>query len=128
MEQTIQRIEVAELVKTLPMKLRTDIDVEVLKVALQEGVVRISDDGHWVWTLESKTLLAYFCGRLWCGDTPCYSRKTGAYVWRLGERNFPKKDLVKLFGVTNLRTLRKNKNFCTLPAGWEIIDKFFKVA
>ncbi len=116
---------VAELVKRLPMKLRIGVRAEVLSVALQEGLVTVTADGHWQWQLESKTLLAYFCGRMWCGDTPLYSKRASGYIWQSGEGRFPRKDLVALFGVRNLRTLREQRYMGMLPMGWELVDKIF---
>ena len=117
---------VAELVKRLPMKLRVSVRTEVLTLALQEGYLSVTDDGHWVWRLESKTLLAYFCGRMWCGDTPLYSKRARGYIWQSGGVRFPKKDLVALFGVRNLRTLREQRYMGLLPAGWELVEKMFE--
>lgn len=127
MGQTIlQTTEVAALVKQLPLKLRAGVNVEVLEAALQEGIVSVEDKGHLLWTLESKTLLAYFCGRMWCGDESFYSNIDHARVWRRSEKMFPEKDLAALFGEKNLRTLRKNRDLCPLPCGWEVIDDIFE--
>ena len=117
---------VAELVKRLPMKLRIGVRAELLMAALQEGLVTVTADGHWQWQLESKTLLAYFCGRMWCGDTPIYSKRANGYIWQSGEGRFPRKDLVELFGVRNLRTLREQRYMGLLPIGWELVEKIFE--
>lgn len=117
--------EVAELVKHLPLKLRNDVRVEVLSAALQEGYLSVCENGQWQWQLENKTLLAYFCGRMWCGDSSHYSNKAHAHVWDRAITLFPEKDLTALFGVKNLRTLRKNRDLCVLPDGWQLIDKIF---
>ena len=95
--------------------------------ALQEGIVSVGDDGRWQWQLESKTLLAYFCGRMWCGDTPLYSQHARGWVWQSGEGRFPRKDLVALFGIRNLRTLREQRYMGMLPVGWELVEKVFKM-
>ena len=116
---------VAELVKRLPMKLRIGVRAEVLSAALQEGLLSVDDEGRWLWLLESKTLLAYFCGRMWCGDTPLYSKRASGYIWQSGEGRFPRKDLVALFGVRNLRTLREQRYMGLLPVGWELVEKIF---
>ena len=125
MGQTIQPNEVAELVKRLPTKLRINVRAEVLQQALQEGLLTVTDDGRWVWQLPSKTLLAYFCGRMWCGDMPCYSQRAQAWLWQGGQGRFPRKDLVALFGVRNLRTLREQRFMALLPNGWEQVEKIF---
>lgn len=116
---------VAELVKRLPMKLRIGVRAEVLSAALQEGLLSVDDEGHWHYMLENKTLLAYFCGRMWCGDTPVYSKCTRGYVWQEGEGCFPRKEVEKLFGVSNLRTLREQRYKRMLPVGWELVEKIF---
>lgn len=118
---------VAELVKRLPIKLRIGVRAEVLMAALQEGFVTVSDDGRWQWQLESKTLLAYFCGRMWCGDTPLYSQRARGWVWQVGQGRFPRKDLVALFGVRNLRTLREQRYMGMLPVGWELVEAVFEM-
>ena len=56
---------VADLVKHLPMKLRMGLRVEVLSAAVEEGLLTVTAEGKLVWLLESKTLLAYYCGRMW---------------------------------------------------------------
>lgn len=113
--------------KHLPMKLRVGLRVEVLCAAVEEGLLSVTAEGRLVWMLESKTLLAYFCGRMWCGDTPIYNRRVGGHVWKSGGGRFPSKDLVALFGVGNLRTLREQRctNVAVLPAGWELVEKLF---
>lgn len=125
MGQTIQQDEVAELVKRLPTKLRINVRADVLQQALQEGLLTVADDGRWVWQLPSKTLLAYFCGRMWCGDMPLYSQRAQGYIWQEGQGRFPRKDLVALFGVNTLRLLRKQRFWALLPKGWEQVDKIF---
>ena len=47
-------------------------NMAALERALQYGYIeRLAD--HWEWTAGSKTLLAYFAGRLLCGDYPKWS-------------------------------------------------------
>lgn len=118
--------EVAALVKRLPMKLRVGMRAEVLSAALQEGLLSAADEGHWLWLLPSKTLLAYFCGRIWCGDMALYNPRVKAYLWQGGNGRFPQKDLTGLFGVHNLRTLRGQRILEPLPAGWELVERIFE--
>ena len=126
MRRTFQKTdELAELAKQLPMRLRVGLRVEVLWAALQEGYLCITDDGRWEWLLESKTLLAYFCGKMWCGDTAIYSKHVNGYIWQSGEQQFPKKDLMALFGVRNLRTLREQRYQALLPLGWQLVENVF---
>ena len=126
MRRTFQKTdEVAELAKHLPMRLRVGLRVEVLWAALQEGYLCIADDGSWEWLLESKTLLAYFCGRMWCGDAAIYSNSAKGYIWQSGEQQFPRKELMALFGVRNLRTLREQRYMALLPTGWQLVENVF---
>jgi len=126
-ERKESRNRILQLVKHLPMKLRVGLRVEVLCAAVEAGFLTVTAEGKLAWMLESKTLLAYFCGRMWCGDTPYYNKRAGGYVWMSGGVRFPKKDLVALFGVENLRTLRSQRcaNVALLPAGWELVERIF---
>ncbi|MBR3413421.1 MAG: hypothetical protein IKG81_12110 [Bacteroidales bacterium] len=109
----------------LPKGLRNQVrDMEALERALQRGyVVPMAD--HWEWTAGSKTLLAYFMGRLLCGDCPRMSRATGRWLWKEGKGCFPDKELRALFGMGSLRSLRKNGFLSPLPQGHEMIDNLF---
>ncbi len=115
--------EVAELVKHLPVKLRIGLNTDALEVAIEENVISIEGDGRLKWKLENKTLLAHFCGRMWCGDTIVYNKRKGQWRWKLGERDFPEKDLNWLFGEEGLRNLRRQRNLCAPPFGFEWVDK-----
>lgn len=117
--------EVAALVKRLPMKLRKNAREEVLLEAIDARVLAISAEGKLIWLNENKTLLAYFSGRMWCGDSSQYSKRTGRYVWKCGNRRFPEKDLDDLFEVKGLRGLRRQRKWCPLSEGFEIIDNLF---
>lgn len=101
------------------------IRVDALEVAITENVIGITPDGRLEWKLESKTLQAYFCGRMWCGDVAIYNKRSRTWRWRLGEGAFPEKDLCALFGVSGLRNLRGQRQLCTPPCGFELIDKLF---
>ncbi len=128
MRHSVRNEILEELVKHLPMKLRVGLCEEVLYAAVEEGYLNVTAEGKLVWLLESKTLLAYFCGRMWCGDTPVYNKRAGGYVWMSGSVKFPKKDLEAIFGVRNLRTLREHRctNVGLVPAGWELVEKIFQ--
>ena len=97
-------------------------NMAALERALQYGYIeRLAD--HWEWTAGSKTLLAYFAGRLLCGDYPKWS--SGKELWMQGRGRLPEKELSELFGTNSLRTLRKNNFFSPLPEGHEMIDSLF---
>ena len=119
-------IILARLRSIMPQRLLRGIDIEPLVDAVQKDLIRITDEGLLEWTPESKTLLDYFCGRMWCGDSSHYSIRAHARVWDRSQTNaFPEKDLTTLFGESNLRTLRKNRDLCPLPNGWELIEEIF---
>lgn len=110
----------------MPLRLQRGINFEPLVDAVQKDLIRITDDGLLEWTQGSKTLLAYFCGRMWCGDSSHYSNMSHARVWDRSQTNaFPEKDLATVFGESSLRTLRKNRDMCPLPNGWEMIEEIF---
>lgn len=115
----------AALVRQLPLKLRSRANADVLAAAVAEHVIDLTPEGQLVWRLGSKTLLAHFCGRMWCGDTLVYNPRRRSWRWQLGEGNFPEKDLCRLFGVQGLRNLRRQRDLCAPPCGFELIDRLF---
>ena len=112
----------------LPKELKCRVrDMGALDRALQCGyIVQMAD--HWEWTAGSKTLLAYFMGRLLCGDCPKRNKATGEWLWHKGKGHFPDKGLSDLFGMGSLRSLRKNGFLSPLPQGHEMIDSLFDKA
>ncbi len=124
MEQDVQN-ELAELIKILPKRIRERADIKVISAAIEDRLIDITEDGQLVWLLKSKTLLAYFCGRMWCGDSARYQSCCHTWVWERNGVVFPEKALNNLFGEKSLRTLRKNRDLCVLPKGWERVEKIF---
>lgn len=98
--------------------------VDALDKAVQAGLICI-EDGVWHWQHKSKTLLAYFCGRVWCGDMPRIDPVTRLNIWRKGCMLFPDKELQQLFQINNLRLSRKQRIDCAVPEGAEVIDNLF---
>ena len=113
---------------TLPKELKCRVrDMGALDRALHCGyIVQMAD--HWEWTAGSKTLLAYFMGRLLCGDCPKRNKATGEWLWHEGKGRFPDRGLEELFGMGSLRSLRKNGFLSPLPQGHEMIDSLFDKA
>lgn len=95
--------------------------------AVKKGFIELTSDGHLRWMLHNSTLLAYFCGRMWCGDTGMYSRRKGTTVWHKGTGLFPAKELNRMFGMTTLKTLRLNRSNRALPDYFELIDELFSM-
>ena len=109
----------------LRLKMR---NTEALDKAVEAGYINVQDDGSLKWTLGSETLLAYFMGRLFCGDFGQYSRRMNAKVWMQGDRTFPSKDLCRIFGVKALKQLRYRRRKSVLPDFFEYVDNLFVTA
>ena len=91
----------------LPKELKHRVrNMAALDKALNYGYI-VPMANHWEWTAGSKTLLAYFMGRLLCGDYPEMNRVTGRWRWHEGKGNFPDTELKELFGLGSLRSVRK---------------------
>lgn len=125
MEQDVQS-ELAELVNRLPKKIRQRADIDVIGAAIDENLMRITEDARLEWLMDSKTLLAYFCGRMWCGDKAHYYADCRLWQWEHAGVRFPEKALNCLFGEKNLRTLRKNRDMCEPPKGWRVVERIFE--
>lgn len=107
----------------LPMKMARRIkDKAVWERAIQQGYILMGDDGCLRWELGTKTLLAYFLGRLLCGDKPKWSKRYQHYVWEQGDDEFPNAEAERLFGVKNLKVLRKKAEKCNVPDGADAVD------
>ena len=63
-------------------------DIEPLTKAIEMGYVVCDGNGGATWMLGSKTLLAYFLGRVWASDFPNVKRGGGTPVWTKGEGVF----------------------------------------
>ena len=109
----------------LPRGLRHRVrNKEALERAVQYGYIEQRAE-HWEWTIGTKTLLAYFMGRLLCGDRPRLSSATGKLLWHKGKGHFPDEELKELFGMGSLRSVRKNSFHSSLPKGHEMVDYLF---
>ena len=114
----------ADLVNQLPLNVRVNMNTEVLARAVRTGLIRI-DDGHLQWTSGNNTLLAYFCGKMWCGDNGQYSRRKNRHVWIWGNGSFPAAALNRMFGVTTLKQTRARRRNLPLPDCWYIVDNLW---
>jgi len=101
------------------------LDAQAFEAAVERGYIEAREDGTLAWMLESNTLLAYFCGRLWCGDKGKYIRRKRAMVWQTGEKTFPAVSLGKVFGCNSLKQARMNRKNNVLPEQHELIDMLF---
>ena len=109
---------------TLPSRLDTELARKIFAKAIEEGYIIIDDD-HYEWTLN-KVLLAYMCGRIYCGDKPEYSKIDRKSFWTFGEGLFPDVKLGVLFKQNGIGQLRQNRRDEAVPNNADIIDKLFR--
>lgn len=109
----------------MPIMMRLDFKPEVAKKAIEIGLIYVDADGLLVWT-DSQTLLAYLCGRMWCGDKAVKNRSVGKSLWAQGKGKFPYNGIKRVFrnasGLTDLRRKRRN---LTPPEGFYVVDSLF---
>lgn len=105
--------------------LNTELAVKVFAKAKEAGY--ISEKGsHYKWN-DSKVLLAYMCGRIYCGDKPVYSDTDEKSFWKFGRLGvYPDTELSNLFEMPDLGQSRSNRKDLAVPAKSKEIDKFFE--
>ena len=80
---------------------------------------------HYRWRKGTKALLAYMCGRIYCGDVPEYSELDRKSFWKFGNGLFPDAELNALFEQTGIGQSRQNRRDMAVPTNAEDIDKLF---
>lgn len=105
--------------------LNTELAVKVFAKAIEAGYM--SEKGsHYKWN-DSKVLLAYMCGRIYCGDKPVYSDTDEKSFWKFGRLGvFPDTELSNLFEMPDLGQSRSNRKDLAVPAKSKEIDNFFE--
>ena len=98
--------------------------VRIIQKAMKKGLLAMTPSGHLHGLMRSKTLLAYFIGRLWSGDEVKNDSVTHEPIWVL-RSSFPTKLVEDLFEEKGLRDLRKQRRNMPLPQGHELIDSLF---
>lgn len=98
--------------------------VRIIQKAMEKGLLAMTPSGHLHELMRSKTLLAYFIGRLWSGDEVKNDAVTHEPIWVL-RSSFPTKLVEDLFEEKGLRDLRKQRRNMPLPQGHELIDSLF---
>ena len=98
--------------------------VRIIQKAMEKGLLAMTPLGHLHGLMRSKTLLAYFIGRLWSGDEVKNDAVTHEPIWVL-RSSFPTKLVEDLFEEKGLRNLRKQRRNMPLPQGHELIDSLF---
>lgn len=105
--------------------LNTELAVKVFAKAIEAGYMN-EKDSHYKWN-DSKVLLAYMCGRIYCGDKPVYSDMDEKSFWKFGRMGvFPDTELSNLFEMPDLGQSRSNRKDLAVPAKSKEIDKFFE--
>lgn len=108
----------------LVKELDTPLARKVFEKAIEQGFMK--EDGHYYrWSEnESKVLLAYMCGRIYCKDVPEYDEKKRKYYWIDGKWSvFPDTALNNLFQTKDLSISRTNRLFSAAPHKSTEIDK-----
>lgn len=111
----------------IPKELDTQLARKVFSKAIERGFMM--EDGHYYrWNEnESKVLLAYMCGRIYCGDRPVKIEQTGKVIWELGRCGFfPDTGLNELFQTKDLGQSRSNRIAQTTPQRSAFIDEMFE--
>ena len=98
--------------------------VRIIQKAMEKGLLAMTPSGHLHGLMRSKTLLAYFIGRLWSGDEVKNDAVTLEPIWVL-RSSFPTKLVEDLFEEKGLRDLRKQRRNMPLPQGHDLIDSLF---
>lgn len=105
--------------------LDTELARKVFAKAIEAGYMK-EDGTHYIWN-ESKVLLAYMCGRIYCGDKPTASNIDDREFWKFGRTAFfPDTELNNLFDVSGLGQSRSNRKDLPVPTKSTEIDKFFE--
>lgn len=105
--------------------LNTELAVKVFAKAIEAGYMS-EKASHYKWN-DSKVLLAYMCGRVYCGDKPVYSDTDEKSFWKFGRLGvFPDTELSNLFEMPDLGQSRSNRKDLAVPAKSKEIDKFFE--
>lgn len=109
----------------LPERLDTELARTVFARAIKAGFME-EIGVHYKWKL-SKALLAYMCGRIYCGDKSEYSEKEEKSFWKYGSLGFfPDVELSALFGQSELGQSRQNRKDMVIPQKSHEIDKLFE--
>ena len=105
-------------------RLDTPLARTVFAKAVEAGYME-EDGSHYRWTKGTKALLAYMCGRIYCGDVPEYSNLDRKSFWKFGNGLFPDAELNALFGQTGIGQSRQNRRDMAVPSNAGDIDKLF---
>lgn len=108
----------------LTRQLKTELAEKVFAKAIEAGYMK-EEGSHYKWN-ESKVLLAYMCGRIYCGDYPERLRMETKTYWKFGMEFFPDTELCALFATSDIGQSRQNRKDLTVPKKFQKIDNFFE--
>jgi hypothetical protein len=107
----------------IPKGLQTDEAKTIFEKAVQAGLMVITETGCYQWQ-KSTALLAYMCGRLFCGDR-IVKDIAGEDVIQKGSDYFPETALNQLFQTKNLGQSHQQLKDKRPPRGHECVDDLF---
>lgn len=116
----------------LPDKLNTDKAKEMFPKAVKAGLMQpLSNGSGYQWN-KNNVLLAYFCGKIYCGDGLEQDTVTKEWMLKRGETFFPETDLMSFFVKKDNQAI-KNLGQSRLqmqrpPKGYKDIDRLFDEA
>lgn len=116
----------------LPDKLNTEYAKKMFSKAVKAGLMYPLSEGKGYQWEKSNVLLAYFCGKIYCGDGLARDEVTKEWKVKRGIELFPETDLMSFF-VNRDRQAIKNLGQSRLqminpPNGYKDIDKLFDEA
>ena len=104
--------------------LNTELAEKVFAKAIEADYIK-EEGSHYKWN-ESKVLLAYMCGRIYCGDYPERLKMETKTYWKFGMELFPDTELCALFATSDIGQSRQNRKDLTVPKNFQKIDIFFE--
>lgn len=119
------KVNNSKSINAIPKELDTDEARRLLPKAIEAGLI-VSTESGYEWKGKSNALLAYFCGKIYCGDTLEKDTVTNENIVKKGSAFFPEMALCTMFGVKNLGQSRLQIQ--RPPRGYEEIDILFEAA
>lgn len=117
---------------TLPDELNTDEAKKIFPKAVKAGLMQpLSNRSGYQWN-RSNAMLAYLCGKIFCGDSLKQDIVTKEWMLKRGETFFPETALMSLFvneGGQAIKNLGQSRlQMQRPPKGYEDIDRLFDEA
>lgn len=101
-ETTVSKEQAASIDATVVLSgtLNTELAKKVFGKAIEAGYME-ECGSHYKWN-ESKVLLSYMCGRIYCGDYPEHLKMETKTYWKFGIELFPDTELCALFAISDI--------------------------